>query len=142
YLIETDLRNLVYRHLTRLSFAFYDRVASGELISRANSDIRSIQLLLAFGPLVLLSILQFGVAFGFMLSIHVPLALVAVATMPLVYVLVMRMRNLVFPLSWVGQARMAEVATVVDESINGNRVVKAFAAEQQQLRTLADAAQR
>jgi ATP-binding cassette, subfamily B, bacterial len=142
YLVETDLRNLVYRHLTGLSFSFYDRVASGELISRANSDIRSIQLLLAFGPLVLLSVLQFVLAFGFMLSIHVPLALVAVSTMPLVYVLGIRMRNLVFPLSWVSQARQAEVATVVDESINGNRVVKAFAAEEQQLRALARAARR
>jgi ATP-binding cassette subfamily B protein len=142
YLVETDLRNLIYRHLTRLSFAFYDRVASGELISRANADIRSIQLLLSFGPLVLLAVVQFVVAFGFMLSIHVPLALVAVSTMPFVYVLGVRMRNLVFPLSWVGQARQAEVATVVDESINGTRVVKAFAAEEQQLRALARAARR
>ena len=49
--IETDLRSQIYDHLTRLSFSFYDRVAAGEVISRANSDIRSIQLLLAFGPL-------------------------------------------------------------------------------------------
>ncbi|MEE2631787.1 MAG: ABC transporter transmembrane domain-containing protein, partial [Actinomycetota bacterium] len=80
--IETDLRSQIYDHLTRLSFSFYDRVAGGEVISRANSDIRSIQLLLAFGPLAGLSAISFLMAFGFMLSIHVPLALVTVSTMP------------------------------------------------------------
>ena len=58
--IETDLRSQIYDHLTRLSFSFYDRVAAGEVISRANSDIRSIQLLLAFGPLAGLSMLKIG----------------------------------------------------------------------------------
>ena len=40
YRIEYDLRNIVYEHLSRMSFSFYDRVQSGQLISRANSDIR------------------------------------------------------------------------------------------------------
>ena len=44
YDLEYDLRTIVYGHLTRLSFAFYDRVQSGQLISRANSDIRSVQM--------------------------------------------------------------------------------------------------
>ena len=42
-----------------------------------------------------------------------------------------------FPVSWLIQSRLAEVATVVDENISGVRVVKSFAAEQDQLRTLA-----
>jgi ATP-binding cassette subfamily B protein len=134
--IETDLRSQIYDHLTRLSFSFYDRVAGGEVISRANSDIRSIQLLLAFGPLAGLSAISFLMAFGFMLSIHVPLALVTVSTMPLVYVLGQRLRDQVFPLSWVTQGRMAEVAMVVDENINGTRVVKSFAAESDQIALL------
>src|SRR5262249_41689038 len=41
--IEYDLRNIMYEHLTRLSFPFYDRVQSGQLISRGNSDIRQVQ---------------------------------------------------------------------------------------------------
>ncbi len=142
YRIETDLRAAVYQHLTRLSFSFYDRVAAGEVISRANSDIRSIQLLLAFGPLAGLSATSFLIAFGFMLSIHVPLALVTVSTMPLVYVLGQKLRDRVFPLSWVTQGRMAEVAMVVDENINGTRVVKAFAAELEQVTLMARVAER
>jgi len=140
--IETDLRSQIYDHLTRLSFSFYDRVASGEVISRANSDIRSIQLLLAFGPLAGLSAISFLMAFGFMLSIHVSLALVTVSTMPLVYVLGQRLRDQVFPLSWVTQGRMAEVAMVVDENINGTRVVKSFAAESDQIALLSMVADR
>ena len=41
YRIEYDLRNIMYEHLSRMSFSFYDRVQSGQLISRGNSDIRS-----------------------------------------------------------------------------------------------------
>jgi len=44
YNLEADLRSLIYEHLTWLSFSFYDRVQSGQLISRANSDIRSVQM--------------------------------------------------------------------------------------------------
>ena len=140
--IENDLRSHLYRHLTRLSFSFYDRVAAGEVISRANSDIRSIQLLLAFGPLAALSMASFTMALAFMLSIHVPLALVTVSTMPFVYVLGQKLRDRVFPLSWVTQGRMAEVAMVVDENVNGTRVVKSFAAEPAQIAVLALAAER
>ncbi|HAQ22187.1 MAG TPA: ABC transporter ATP-binding protein [Acidimicrobiaceae bacterium] len=140
--IENDLRSHVYRHLTRLSFSFYDRVAAGEVISRANSDIRSIQLLLAFGPLAALSAFSFFMALAFMLSIHVPLAVVTVATMPFVYVLGQKLRDRVFPLSWITQGRMAEVAMVVDENVNGTRVVKSFAAEPAQIAILARAANR
>jgi len=140
--IETDLRSLLYGHLTRLSFSFYDRVAAGEVISRANTDIRSIQLLLAFGPLAGLSVISFFMALGFMLSIHVPLALVTVSTMPFVYILGQRLRDQVFPLSWVTQGRMAEVAMVVDENVSGTRIVKSFAAEADQIAVLSRAAGR
>lgn len=140
--VETDLRALVYDHLTRLSFSYYDRTQSGQVISRANSDIRSIQLLFAFGPLVLMSCLTFVVAFGYMLTIHVWLTLVSLSTLPGVFVLGMKLRNESFPLSWITQARMAEVATIVDENVNGIRVVKSFAAEERQIRTLARAARR
>jgi ATP-binding cassette subfamily B protein len=82
------------------------------------------------------------IAFGFMLSINVPLAFVAMATMPFVYWTGVRMRKSMFPVSWIIQARLADVATIVDENVNGVRVVKSFAAEEQQVRSLAGAAER
>ena len=67
--VETDLRALLYSHLTKLSFSYFDRTQSGQVISRANSDIRSIQVLLAFGPLIGMSIISFILAFCFMMTI-------------------------------------------------------------------------
>ena len=140
YSIEFDLRNLLYEHFSRMSFPFYDRVQSGQLISRANSDIRSVQMYLTFAPMILVQCSLAIVAFCFMLSISVPLALVAMISMPFIYVVGIRMRRKLFPVSWIIQARLAEVATVVDENVNGVRVVRSFAAEQQQLRQLGTAA--
>jgi ATP-binding cassette subfamily B protein len=140
YNLEYDLRNIIYGHLTKLSAPFYDRVQSGQLISRANSDIRSVQMYLAFAPQVLVQCSIAVVAFIYMLTIDVPLAFVAMVTMPFVYIVSIRMRRSMFPVSWLIQSRLAEVATIVDENVNGVRVVRAFAAEQQQLTTLAAAA--
>jgi len=140
YEIEYDLRNIIYEHLTRMSFPFYDRVQSGQLISRANSDIRSVQMYMTFAPMILVQCSIALVAFGFMLSINVPLAFVAMATMPFVFLVGHAMRKSMFPVSWLIQARLADVATIVDENVNGVRVVRSFAAEKQQLNTLASAA--
>lgn len=140
--LEADLRKLVFRRLTELSFSFWDRTMSGQVISRANTDIRSIQLLFAFGPLVAMQLLLLVVAVGVMVAISPLLTLVAMAPLPLVFVVGLRLRNRVFPLSWVVQARMADLATIVDENIQGARVVRAFAREEDQLRHLARAARR
>jgi ATP-binding cassette subfamily B protein len=142
YAMEFDLRNIIYAHLTKMSFAFYDRVQSGQLISRANSDIRSVQMYLTFAPAILVQCAVALVAFAYMLSISVPLAFVAMSTTPLVYFSSVRMRKQIFPVSWLIQQRLADVATIVDENINGVRVVKSFAAEPRELGTLARAADR
>jgi ATP-binding cassette subfamily B protein len=142
YQIEFDLRNIIYTHLSRMSFGFYDRVQSGQLISRANSDIRSVQMYLTFGPSIVVQCLVAVVAFAYMLYINVLLALVAMAAMPLIYVASVRMRAKLYPVSWLVQSRLADVATIVDENINGVRVVKSFAAEGNEVKALARAAQR
>jgi ATP-binding cassette subfamily B protein len=142
YRIEYDLRNIMYEHLSRMSFSFYDRVQSGQLISRANSDIRSVQMYLAFAPSILVQCSVAILAFVEMLLINVPLALVTMITMPFVYVVGVKMRKEMFPVSWLIQSRLADVATVVDENINGVRVVKSFAAEDTQLQSLTGAAMR
>ena len=142
YGLEYDLRTSIYEHLTTLSFPFYDKVQSGQLISRANSDIRSVQMFLTFMPIVSLSLVSFLVALAIMLNTHVTLTLVAVAPIPFIYVVGVRMRELMFPISWIVQSRTADVATIVEENVTGARVVKSFAAEEQQLDALAEAARR
>jgi ATP-binding cassette, subfamily B, bacterial len=137
YEMEYDLRNIVYAHLARMPFGFYDRVQSGELMSRSSSDIRAVQMYLAFGPSIVVQCLIAVVAFVLMLSINVPLAIVAMITMPIIGVLGVSMRKAIFPVSWLIQSRLAQLATVVDENVQGVRIVKAFAAEGRQLNTLA-----
>jgi ATP-binding cassette subfamily B protein len=141
YNVEADLRSLIYEHLTWLSFSFYDRVQSGQLISRANSDIRSVQMYSIFAPLIIVQCFIGVVAFGFMLSINWALALISMIVMPILYVVGIKMRRVMFPISWITQARLAEVATIVDENVNGVRVVKSFAQEEAEIDRLADAAE-
>src|SRR5260221_13813323 len=100
------------------------------------------QMYLTFGPQIMVQCSIALVAFAIMLSISVPLALVAMATMPLVLWTGIRMRKSMFPVSWLIQSRLADIATIVDENINVVRVVKSFNAEQSQLSTLARAAER
>lgn len=142
YGLEYDLRVTMYEHLARMSFTFFDRVQSGQLISRANSDIRSVQMFLTFAPMIALQGISFALAFGLMLSIHVGLTIVALLPLPFVFVVGMRMRGFMFPISWIVQSRTADVATIVEENVTGTRVVRSFAAEQAQLDQLAGAADR
>lgn len=142
FVIEFDLRTAMYDHFSRLSFSYFDKVQTGQLISRANSDIRSVQMFLAFAPMMGISVLQFFAAFGLMASVHLGLAVVALACMPGVYWAGTKMRKLMFPASWIVSARQADVATIVEENVTGTRVVKAFAAEQSQLTLLEQAAEK
>ena len=142
YGIEYDMRSILYKHLTNLSFSFYDKVQSGQLISRANSDIRSVEMFLAFAPTVAIQLVSFVIALIVMLKISVVLTLITLAPLPLVWWFGMKMRRFMFPVSWIVQSRMADVATIVDENVTGVRIVKSFAAELQQIKELATAARR
>jgi len=142
YAIEYDLRSLMFRHFAGMSHGFYDKVQTGQLVSRANSDIRAVQMLLAFAPFMAMMMMTFVLAFAFMLTKHVLLTLVSISTLPLVYVFGVKLRNSMFPLSWVVQGRVADVATTVEENVTGVRVVKAFAGERRQIDQLAGQARR
>jgi ATP-binding cassette, subfamily B, bacterial len=140
--IEYDLRNTMYRKFSTLSFSYFDRMQSGQLISRANSDIRSVQMFLSFAPTMVISMVTFVVAFGLMARTHFLLAVVAVITLPGVYFVGTKMRSEMFPVSWIVSSRQADVATIVEENVTGTRVVKSFAAEESQIRLLAKAAEK
>ena len=142
YRVEVDVRGLLFRNLLDQSFSFYDRVQTGQLVSRAQSDVRSVQLYLAVAPLILTALLSFVLAVVVMLATSVALTIAAVVALPGVYVVGVALRNRLFPLSWIIQGRQAEVTNVVEESIAGVRVVQAFGAEPRQVGALATAARR
>ena len=140
--LEADLRAVIYNHLFTLSFSFFDKTQTGQLISRANSDIKTIQMFLMIAPMLLTSLLSFAFAAVYMLSVHLTLALASMIAIPLVFILSVKLRRLTFPLSWLTQARQADVAVIVDENINGQRIVKSFAQELMQVNLLAIAAKK
>ena len=140
--LEADLRSVVYNHLFTLSFSFFDKTQTGQLISRANSDIKTIQMFLMIAPMLLTSLLSFAFAAIYMLSVHLTLALASMIAIPLVFFLSVKLRRLTFPLSWLTQARQADVAVIVDENVNGQRIVKSFAQEMMQVNLLARAAKK
>jgi ATP-binding cassette, subfamily B, bacterial len=140
--LECTLRSLLFSHLSKQSFRFYDTVQSGQLISRANSDIRAIQMMLAFGPMILISGLSFVAALALMVQMDPVLTAISVITLPFTFITGLNMRRRLFPIAWVMMARTADIATVVEENVTGTRVVKSFAAEKSQLSLFDRAARR
>jgi ATP-binding cassette subfamily B protein len=129
---ETDLRRQLFAHLQRLHFAYHDRAQTGELMSRANTDLRQIQLFLVFVPIAGANLVMIlGVA-GVLLSIDVRLALLALAPLPFLSLSATVFSRRMGPQSADLQRRLADVSGVVEESLSGIRVVKGFGAEAMQ----------
>ena len=140
YSFEYDLRHIMYEHYMWLSFPFYDRVSVGQLISRANSDVRAVQQYLVMAPTVLVQCAVIFIAFAEMFTINIQLTLVTAISLPITFLVGVAMRKKIYPVSWLIQARLADVAMLVEENVSGVRVVKSVAAEQKELTTLARAA--
>lgn len=140
--VEADLRNLIFEHLTEMSFEYWDRTQTGQVISRANSDVRSVQLMFAFLPLVLIQGVLLVMGVVSMLLMSPKLTSIALTSLPFVVFVGMRLRNKVLPLSWVVQERMAEIATVISENVEGAQMVRAFVQESNQIKLLARSARR
>ncbi len=138
--VQFDLRNAIYERLQRLDFAGHDQLHTGQLVSRASTDLGLVQSLLAFLPIMLGNLVLLVVALIVMVILSPALTLVVVATLPILLVVSLRLRSRVFPATWDAQQRAGEVAGVVDESVSGVRVVKGFGQEDRELDHLADVA--
>lgn len=129
---ETDLRRHLFAHLQRLHFAYHDRAQTGELMSRANTDLRQIQLFLVFVPIAGANLVMIlGVA-GVLVAIDLRLALLALAPLPLLNLAATTFSRRMGPQSADLQRRLAGVSGVVEETLSGIRVVKGFGAEEMQ----------
>ena len=133
--VEFDVRNDLYAHLLRLSFRFYDRHQTGQLMSRATVDLQTVRFFLGYGLIFFFShVLTIVGVVGIMFWTEWRLALVALAITPAVVALAWRYSTVSHPILRDVQQRMADVATVAEENIVGVHVVKAFAQEQQEQR--------
>jgi len=138
--VQFDLRNAIYERLQRLDFAGHDQLQTGQLVSRASSDLGLIQALLSFLPIMLGNAVMLILSLVIMAILSPPLTLVMLVTLPVLLVISMKMRSQIFPATWHAQQRVGEVAGVVDESVTGVRVVKGFGQEDRELAHLADTA--
>ena len=134
--VQHDLRTAIYDTLQRLDFARHDELQTGQLVSRASSDVALLQGLLAFLPIISGNLIMLVISLVIMVILSPLLTLVAVAVVPMLFVLALRMRSGVFPASWDAQQEAAMVAGVVDESVTGVRVVKGFGQENRELERL------
>src|SRR5437764_13651051 len=128
--VEMDMRQGLYAHLLRLSFGFYDRHQTGQLLSRPTVDLQGVRFFLGYGLIFffqnVLTVLSVTVVLFFF---EWRLALMVLAVTPVLVGLAYRYSRVAHPTLRDVQQRLADVATVVEENIVGVHVVKAFAQE-------------
>ncbi len=138
---EAHLRDRMFAHLVRLSFPFHDRTATGQVMSRANTDLQQLQNFFSIIPLAIANIVTVLAAAVILVLINPLLTLLALGALPFLVVLTRRMSAELFPTQMAVQEESAQLAEVVEETVSGVRVVKGFGAEAVQearLRTEAD----
>jgi ATP-binding cassette subfamily B protein len=126
---ETELRQRLFAHLQSLHFAFHDQAQTGQLMSRAATDLQQIQGFVVLIPITVSNMLTVLAVAVILLRMNPGLALLALGTLPLVNVAAKRFSSSVHPVSMQLQQELAGVATVVEETITGIRVIKGFGAE-------------
>ena len=132
--VEFDMRNALYAKLLRLSFGFYDRHQTGQLMSRATVDLQSVRFFLGYGLIFFFQHVITILGVTVVMFVAEPrLALAATAVTPFIIVLAYRYSTVSHPVLRDVQQKMADVATVAEENIVGVHVVKSFAQEPSEL---------
>jgi ABC-type multidrug transport system fused ATPase/permease subunit len=131
--VEMDMRQGLYAHLVRLSFGFYDRHQTGQLMSRATVDLQGVRFFLGYGLIFFFqNVLTVASVTIVLFAFEWKLALIALAITPILVVLAYRYSHVAHPTLRDVQQKLADVATVAEENIVGVHVVKSFAQEQQE----------
>lgn len=126
YRVEADLRASLYNRVNRLSFDYYDRTATGQLMSRGSTDLHEVQQLVVMTPINAAFLMMAVGAFLLLLRVHIVLALLAMVVYPLVTLITIRFFNRLFPATARVQQGLADLTGVVEENIAGARLVRAF----------------
>jgi ABC-type multidrug transport system fused ATPase/permease subunit len=129
-LIAYDLRNSLYDHLQTLSFSFHDEAETGQLMSRMTVDIEAVRNFIPLGLLrAILALVYFGAITVILFRLDWGLALVTMICVPILILLSIQVAKRLRPMLLQVQNENGELGTVMQESLSGVRVVKAFARE-------------
>ncbi|WP_326565907.1 ABC transporter ATP-binding protein [Amycolatopsis rhabdoformis] len=140
--VQHDLRNRVFGAVSRLDGGKQDALRTGQVVSRAISDLQLVTGLLMQVPLSAGSVIFAGLALGAMLWMSPLLTLIALVVAPAVGIIVTLSRKRLFPATWSAQQRAADVAQQVEETVTGVRVVKGFGQEAREVSRLERTARR
>ncbi len=128
--VEADIRKDLYARLQILPMSFHGRWQSGQLLSRIMNDLSTIRRFMSFGMLfLLLNVIQITVVTAILLAMYWPLGVVVVVSIVPITVTVLHFQQTYTRLSRLAQDQAGHVATHVEESALGVRVVKSFGRE-------------
>jgi len=129
-----DIRNKLFDHVQRLSFSYHDEAETGQLISRATSDVQALSRFLGHGitHLVTDSLIFTGILI-ICISMNWRLALISLSTSPLLLYAVIRFGSKIRPLYTAAQDQRGDMTTAIQQNLMGIRVVKAFAREDHEI---------
>src|SRR6266436_1684536 len=132
--IEFDLRNDLFRHLESLSYSYYQRTRTGDIMARATNDLNAVRMLL--GPAIMYSantIVFTAGALAFMLSISPKLAVYAFLPLPAVSIVVQYFGKLIHERFEKIQAMFSEISARAQENFSGARVIRAYVQEEPEI---------
>ena len=134
--VQHDLRQRVFNAVSRLDGGKQDALRTGQVASRAISDLQLVTGILMQVPLSFGSVVFALLSFVAMLWLSPVLTLIALVVTPAVGIIVARSRKRLFPATWSAQQRAADVAQQVEETVTGVRVVKGFGQETREVSKL------
>jgi ATP-binding cassette subfamily B protein len=132
--IEFDLRNDLFRHLEKLSYSFYQRTRTGDIMARATNDLNAVRMLL--GPAVMYSantIVFTAGALAFMLSISPKLTLYAFLPLPAVSIIIQYFGKRIHERFERIQAKFSDISARAQENFSGARVIRAYVQEEAEI---------
>jgi len=142
YRAEADLRNRMFEHIQRLAFSFHDVTSTGELMSRASSDLSQVRLIFAITPITLANLGMFLTVVVMLVVLDPVLGSVASLTVPGLIFAARRFAGRVIRLSFEVQQSLADLSHTVEEAIGGVQVIKSYGQEDQEQQHLEDRAER
>ena len=125
-----EMRNACYRKLQSLSYGYYDKARTGDLMSRLTADLEGIRNFIGFGFAQILNmVLMVIFGAGMMMSINWQLTLITLVMMPLLAFVAFRFEGKIHPAFREMRKTFSSLNTAVQENITGVRTVKSFARE-------------
>jgi ATP-binding cassette subfamily B multidrug efflux pump len=132
--IEFDLRNDLFRHLEGLSYSYYQRTRTGDIMARATNDLNAVRMLL--GPAIMYSantIVFTAGALAFMLSISPKLTLYAFLPLPIVSITIQHFGRKIHERFERIQAMFSDISARTQENFSGARVIRAYVQEEAEI---------